>query len=239
MNAPLVTLQGASVRFGATLALDGIDLMLRRGDRLALVGANGSGKTTLLRLLHGLLACEGRRVETPLIPEARRARGAMVFQHPFLLDVTVLWNLRLALWLQGVAPGECTARCHAALERVGLASLAGRRARALSGGQQQRLALARAWALRPDILFLDEPTASLDPSAKREVESLITEFAADGITLVLSTHNLGQVKRLATRAVYLEAGRLITDLPVDAFFGSTDLPLQARQFLRGELPWTT
>ena len=117
--------------------------------------------------------------------------------------------------------------------------LADRPARALSGGQQQRLALARAWALHPDILFLDEPTASLDPSAKREVEALFTEFAADGMTLVLSTHNLGQVKRLATRAVYLEAGRLITDLPVDAFFDGGDLPLQARQFLRGELPWTT
>ncbi len=239
MGFPLVTLHDATVRFGATVALAGVNLTLHRGDRLALVGANGSGKTTLLRLLHGLLACEGERRDTALMPEARRARAAMVFQRPFLLDLSVQWNMRIGLWLHGVAAADCAARSLAALERVGLASLAARRARSLSGGQQQRLALARAWALRPDILFLDEPTASLDPSAKREVEQLIGDFAADGITLVMSTHNLGQVKRLATRAVYLEEGRLITDLPVDDFFSRPDLPVQARQFLKGELPWTT
>jgi tungstate transport system ATP-binding protein len=107
----------------------------------------------------------------------------------------------------------------------------------LSGGQQQRLALARAWAIRPDILFLDEPTASLDPSAKREVEALIDNFAGAGMTLVMSTHNLGQVKRLANRVIYLEAGRIAVDLPVDQFFGA-DLPQGAAQFLKGELPWT-
>jgi len=120
---------------------------------------------------------------------------------------------------------------------VGLLALAGRPARELSGGQQQRLALARAWALQPDILFLDEPTASLDPSAKREVEALITDFARDGVTVVMSTHNLGQAKRLATRVAYLEAGRLVVDLPVDRFFRDT-LPTEAAQFLKGELPWT-
>jgi tungstate transport system ATP-binding protein len=124
-----------------------------------------------------------------------------------------------------------------ALERVGLQALAERPARSLSGGQQQRLALARAWAVRPDVLFLDEPTASLDPSAKREVESLIAEFGADGMTLAMSSHNLGQVKRLATRVVHLDGGRLVVDLPTDAFFGGDGLPAAAVQFLRGELPW--
>ncbi|CAD5374767.1 ABC-type tungstate transport system, ATP-binding protein [Rubrivivax sp. A210] len=233
MTDALVTLRSASVCFGATVALDSVDLALHRGDRLALVGANGSGKTTLLRLLHGLIGCEGERYATG------SARGAMLFQRPFLLDLTVQWNVRLGLWLQGVAPAECAARCRGALERVGLASLAGKRARALSGGQQQRLALARAWALKPDILFLDEPTASLDPGAKREVEALITEFAADGMTMVMSTHNLGQVKRLATRAAYLEGGRLLADLPVADFFDSPRLPPQVRLFLKGELPWNT
>jgi tungstate transport system ATP-binding protein len=107
----------------------------------------------------------------------------------------------------------------------------------LSGGQQQRLALARAWALEPDILLLDEPTANLDPSAKREVERLIGALADDGVTVVMSTHNLGQAKRLATRVAYLEAGRLVVDLPVDRFFNDV-LPPEAALFLKGELPWT-
>jgi tungstate transport system ATP-binding protein len=146
-------------------------------------------------------------------------------------------NLLLALWLAGVPAPERAERVDAALQRTGLQALAQRSARALSGGQQQRLALARAWAIRPDILFLDEPTASLDPSAKREVETLIDTFAGAGMTLVMSTHNLGQVKRLANRVIYLEAGRIGVDLPVDRFFGA-DLPQGAAQFLKGELPWT-
>ena len=229
MSEALVTLQAAEVRFGAVAALQGATLALHRGERLALVGANGSGKTTLLRLLHGLLASP-----------ARRAAGApvmaMLFQRPFLVDLSVRRNLLLALWLHGVPRAEREARCAAALARVGLAALAGRAARTLSGGQQQRLALARAWALQPDVLLLDEPTASLDPSAKREVEALMEQLAADGVTLVFSTHNLGQAKRLATRVIYLEGGRLVVDLPVDRFFNDT-LPPEAAAFLKGELPW--
>jgi tungstate transport system ATP-binding protein len=122
------------------------------------------------------------------------------------------------------------------LQRVGLGAQAHRRATELSGGQQQRLALARAWAQRPDILFLDEPTASLDPGAKHEVETLIEEFAAEGMTVVLATHNLGQAKRLASRMAYLEAGRLVVERPVHEFFTDT-LPPQAAQFLKGEMAW--
>jgi tungstate transport system ATP-binding protein len=232
---PWIELRSASVRLGATQALEALSLTVHRGDRLVLVGANGSGKTTLLRLLHGLIAPSAGERRAPAAPLVM----AMVFQHPFLLHLSVRANLRLALWLRGTPRHERAERCRLALERVGLASLERRRARDLSGGQQQRLALARAWALKPDILFLDEPTASLDPSAKREVEALILGFAADGVTVVMSTHNLGQAKRIATRVAYLEAGRLVVERPVDAFFTDTDLPLQARQFLKGELPWTT
>jgi len=242
LRSPIVTLRAAGVRYGPLQALRGIDLTLCRGDRLALVGANGSGKTTLLRLLHGLhdpAPMQGERVAHRLTPEDRPCRAAMLYQRPFLLNLSVRWNLLVGLWLQGVPAAERAERCRRALERVGLASLAGRRARELSGGQQQRLALARAWALAPDILFLDEPTASLDPGAKREVEALIAEFADEGVTVVMSTHNLGQAKRLATRVAYLEAGRLLADLPVERFFRGDELPEQARQFLRGELPWTT
>lgn len=235
----LVLLRGASVHFGALAALSDIDLALRRGDRLALVGPNGSGKTTLLRLLHGLAPAHGERQAHALVPENRPLRAAMLFQRPFMLNLSVRWNVLVGLWLNGVPAPQRRQRCQLALERVGLATLAMRRARELSGGQQQRLALARAWALAPDILFLDEPTASLDPGAKREVEQVIGEFAADGVTLVMSTHNLGQAKRIATRVAYLEGGRLLADLPVDRFFDGRELPEQARQFLRGELPWNT
>ena len=233
----LLTLDGATVRFGDVTALRDIRLHLCRGDRLALVGANGSGKTTLLRLMHGLQSCEGRRQTHALRGQGRLPVAAMLFQRPFLLHLSVWRNLMLALWLGGVPRAERRARGLDALVRVGLQATADRPARSLSGGQQQRLALARAWALQPDILFLDEPTASLDPSAKREVEALIDDFARAGMTLVMSTHNLGQVKRLATRVAYLEAGRLVVDRPVDRFFND-ELPHEAAQFLKGELPWT-
>ena len=229
----LITLTDAQVQFGPVQALQGVTLALARGERLALVGANGSGKSTLLRLLHGLLPAAGRRVHAP---DGRPLVMAMLFQRPFMLELSVRRNVLLSLWLRRVPRAERANRCARALARVGLAALAERPARTLSGGQQQRLALARAWALTPDVLLLDEPTASLDPSAKREVEALIEGLAQDGITLVFSTHNLGQAKRLATRVVYLEAGRLVVDLPVDRFFNDT-LPTEAAQFLKGELPW--
>ena len=231
----LLTLKNAGVRFGEVQALEGVDLTLRRGDRLALVGANGAGKTTLLRLLHGLVAGRGR---TAHAVDGRPLVAAMLFQRPFLLHLSVRMNVLLALWLRRVPKTERAARCARALERVGLGALAERPARALSGGQQQRLALARAWALQPDILFLDEPTASLDPSARREVENLIEQLADDGVTLVFSTHNLGQAKRLASRVAYLEAGRMLTDLPCDLFFDTRQPPSAAAAFLKGELPWT-
>jgi len=230
----LLTLKNAGVRFGEVQALEGVDLTLRRGDRLALVGANGAGKTTLLRLLHGLVAGSGR---TAHAVDGRPLVAAMLFQRPFLLHLSVRMNVLLALWLRRVPKAERAARCARALQRVGLGALAERPARTLSGGQQQRLALARAWALQPDILFLDEPTASLDPSARREVENLIEQLAADGVTLVFSTHNLGQAKRLASRVAYLEAGRMLTDLPCDLFFDTRQPPSAAAAFLAGELPW--
>jgi tungstate transport system ATP-binding protein len=236
---PIVSLQGAGVRYRGAVALEGIDLELQRGDRLALVGANGSGKTSLLRLLHGLAPTVGTRTLHALQPEGRAPRIAMLFQRPFLLDLSVRRNVTLGLWLHGMERAERTRRAAEALERVGLASLAGRRARELSGGQQQRLALARAWALAPDLLLLDEPTASLDPGAKREVEALIADFADDGVSVVLATHNLGQAKRLASRVAYLEAGRLVAEAPVERFFAGDELPAAARQFLKGELPWMT
>nr|WP_316639407.1 ATP-binding cassette domain-containing protein [uncultured Roseateles sp.] len=231
----LLRLDAASVRFGELVALQPTSLQIQSGERLMLVGANGSGKTTLLRVLHGLQTLEGGQGRRLLSDQV--LRQAMVAQRPFLLSLSVWHNLMLALWLGGVPRGQRTGRARLALARVGLAEMAQRPARVLSGGQQQRLALARAWGLQPQLLFLDEPTANLDPGAKREVEALIEDFAREGMTLVMSTHNLGQAKRLGTRVLYLEAGRVLVDLPPQAFFNGP-LPQEAQLFLKGELPWS-
>ena len=237
MSQPaLLRLTDASVQFGPVRALRGVGLKLNRGDFIALIGANGSGKTTLLRLLHGLVAFDGKREVLD-----STALQVMVFQRPFMLRLSVLNNLRVALWLARVPRAERAARAAQALQRVGLAELRDRLARALSGGELQRLALARAWAVRPQILFLDEPTASLDPSAKKEVEALLASFAAEGMTLVMSTHNLGQAKRLATRVVYLDQGEIRVDLPTERFFSrvaGASSDARADLFLKGELTWT-
>ena len=237
MSAALIELKNAAVHFGSVTALAATDFVLHAGERVALVGANGSGKTTLLRLLHGQLAHEGTR-RAVVDAQGREPAQAMVFQRPFLLRLSVWHNLMVALWLAGVPRGERATRAAQALARVGLAEQRDRPARVLSGGQQQRLALARAWAVRPRVLFLDEPTASLDPGAKREVEQLIAEFAQEGMALAMSTHNLGQAKRLATRVAYLEGGRVIVDLPTAEFFNRS-LPDAAAAFVKGELVWPT
>lgn len=234
---PLLSLHGAQVRFGSTLALAGVDLTLRRAQRLVLIGSNGCGKTTLLRLLHGLLHADaGERRVHPLSGSGRAPRMAMLFQRPFLLQLSARRNLWLALWLARVPAAERAARVDDALERVGLRAQARQNACALSGGQQQRLALARALALRPDILFLDEPTASLDPGAGKEVEAAIDALGASGMTVVMSTHNLGLARRLATHVGYLEAGRLLLLAPTERFFNDAPPPA-VQAFLRGESPW--
>ncbi|NMM10908.1 MAG: phosphate ABC transporter ATP-binding protein [Polaromonas sp.] len=225
----LFDLQAINVRFGHINALTACTLRVKAGERLALVGANGSGKSTLLRTLHGLVRPVAGNFQCDL-----NARQAMLFQRPYMLRASVLNNVALGLWLKGVAWKPAKAQALEALARVGLEDLAHRGAKALSGGQQQRVALARAWALKPQVLLLDEPTSSLDPTAKREVERLMAEFADAGMTLIFSSHNLGQVKRLASRVIYLEQGRLVADLLTEAFFNGP-LPEAAEIFLKGEL----
>lgn len=230
------SLQGVGVAYGRVRALHEVALQIRAGERVALVGANGSGKSTLLRLLHGLTA-----PSAGVFHRDQAARQAMLFQRPHMLRMSAQNNVALGLWLDGACWKNARAQALHALERVGLLDLAGRNARTLSGGQQQRLALARAWARQPQVLLLDEPTASLDPHAKREVEALIAEFAAPAsarpMTLVFASHNLGQVKRLASRVVYLERGRVLADVPVASFFDDAHLlriSPEAHGFVRSE-----
>lgn len=239
MTAALMALDRVSVQLGPQMALSDICLQIRAGERVALVGANGSGKSTLLRTLHGLLQpSQGRVLPTPGVQQA------MLFQRPHLLRLSALNNVALGLWLdraRGLRWSQAKVLAMQALQRVGLQSVAQQNGRQLSGGQQQRLALARAWARQPDVLLLDEPTASLDPHAKREVEALMADFAKDQarpLTLVWASHNLGQVKRLATRVVYLEGGRVLADLSVADFFFTELLAQQspaALAFVQGEL----
>ena len=226
---PVFNLNAVSVRFGRLRALKSCTLRINTGEKLALVGSNGSGKSTLLRTLHGLV-----KPDAGVLQIDANARQAMLFQRPYMLRASVLHNVSLGLWLGGAPWQSAKAQALQALERVGLAGLAARNAKVLSGGQQQRVALARAWAVKAQVLLLDEPTSSLDPSAKRDVEQLMAEFADAGMTLIFSSHNLGQVKRLASRVVYLEQGRLVADLPVADFF-SGPLPAAAEHFLKGEL----
>ena len=227
----VMALQDVGVRFGGFEALKRINLSVHQGERVALVGANGSGKSTLLRVLHGLLPnTTGQRV---LCPECRQA---MLFQRPHMLRTSALNNVALGLWFKGTPWHASRTQALAALQRVGLGDVASRNAKALSGGQQQRLALARAWSVQPDVLMLDEPTASLDPHAKRDVEALVAELGQH-MTLVFSSHNLGQVKRLASRVIYLEQGQVLADLPVDEFFNGLVLPQkhpEAHLFVTGE-----
>jgi tungstate transport system ATP-binding protein len=206
-----------------------LSLEIEAGPSTVILGANGAGKSVLMRLMHGLLFPTSGKVAW-----ASSGRQAMVFQRPVMLRRSALANVMYALELAGVPDAERVAMD--ALREVGLAHLAARPARVLSGGEQQRLALARAWALHPEVLFLDEPTANLDPSATREIETVIRAFDAAGTKIVMATHNLGQARRLGDEVIYLHQGRVVERAPADKFF-SQPTTAEAAAFIKGELPW--
>ena len=181
--------------------------------RTVILGPNGAGKSSLLRLMHGLLRPSGGSIVWP-----QPLSQGMVFQRPLMLRSTVLANIEYGLRLRRVAAPQRRQRALAALAHVGLGGLAERQARRLSGGEQQRIALARVWALAPQVLFLDEPTASLDPASSREVERIIHAIAADGARIVLTTHNIGQARRLAEEVLFIDAGRVLEQTPAAEFF---------------------
>jgi tungstate transport system ATP-binding protein len=206
-----------------------LTLELEAGPSSIILGANGAGKSVLMRLMHGLLAPTSGKVLW-----SGGGRQAMVFQRPVMLRRSALANVVYALELAGVVDAGRAAR--EALKEVGLAQLAHRPARILSGGEQQRLALARAWALHPEVLFLDEPTANLDPHATREIEALIRAFDAAGTKIVMSTHNLGQARRLGDEVLFIHQGRLVERAAADQFFAQPS-SAEAAAFIKGELPW--
>jgi tungstate transport system ATP-binding protein len=208
-----------------------LSLEIEAGPSTIILGANGAGKSVLMRLMHGLLTPSSGKV---LWKSA--GRQAMVFQRPVMLRRSVLQNVRYALDVARADDADRVAR--EALSEVGLGHLAERPARVLSGGEQQRLALARAWALHPEVLFLDEPTASLDPTATREIEAVIRAFDGAGTKIVMATHNLGQARRLGDEVIYLHQGRVVERAPVEKFFAQPATP-EAAAFIKGELPWAS
>jgi tungstate transport system ATP-binding protein len=224
--------RGVGYARGGTPILTDVDVSIERGGRTFILGPNGAGKSTLLRLLHGL-AEPTQGTLTWGGATVRPASQAMVFQRPVMLRRSAEANIRYALELAGVRGVEQDRRVLDALAEVGLLKLAGRPARVLSGGEQQRLALARAWALDPEVLFLDEPTASLDPAATRAVEDIVREIHARGTTIVMTTHNLAQAKRLADDIVFLHGGRLAERTPADEFF-RVPRSAEAATYLEGE-----
>lgn len=203
-----------------------------------LLGPNGAGKSLLLRLCHGLLQPTSGHVRW-LGPKGKdlriqRRHQAMVFQKPIMLRRSAAANIRHALHLTGVYGAICQHRTMQALEHFGLTHLAKRPARILSGGEQQRLALARAWAVQPEILFLDEPTSALDPSSIRAVEDAIQTFRSEGVCVVMATQDLAQARRLADQVLFMNQGRLLeVTLARDFFLQPRTKTAQA--FLNGEL----
>ena len=231
---PLVLDQVSFGVNGKTI-IDRVSVEIDAGPRTVILGPNGAGKSVLMRLCHGLLTPTSGSIVWRGAG-GRSQRQAMVFQRPVMLRRSALANVAYGLKLAGFAPKECELRAHDVLEAVGLAQVAERPARVLSGGEQQRVALARAWALGPEVLFLDEPTANLDPGATRDVESLIGQVRAGGTKIVMTTHNLGQAKRLGDEILFLSQGRVVERSSVDQFFAKP-ASAEADAFIRGELPW--
>jgi tungstate transport system ATP-binding protein len=219
---------------GGRTIIGGVNLTLAAGPSTIILGANGAGKSVLMRLMHGLLAPSSGHILWS--GDGERRRQAMVFQRPVMLRRSALANVVYALAAAGVPAAERERQAGDALAEVGLAHLAQRPARVLSGGEQQRLALARAWALHPEVLFLDEPTANLDPGATREIETIIKAFDAAGTKIVMSTHSLGQARRLGDEVIFLHQGRVAERALIEEFFPQPASP-EAAAFVKGELPW--
>lgn len=245
-RATILPLEFRAVGFRAAgeQLLENVDARFEAGAPTVILGPNGAGKSLTLRLAHGLLEpasgavhwCGGGGEASVPGRSANGRRQAMVFERPVLLRRSAAANVEYALALRGADRAERRERTREVLEKTGLAALAGRAARVLSAGEQQRLALARAWATKPEVLFLDEPTAALDPTATRTVETLIGAISESGTKIIMTTHDLGQARRLAGDILFLCKGALLEQTPASQFFEQPTSD-EARAFLRGDLLW--
>jgi tungstate transport system ATP-binding protein len=238
MRAPVsdlpIMFAAAGIIAGKMTILDDISLSIGLGAPTVLIGPNGSGKTTLLRAAIGLIPVSRGRVTWGGREVSPPTRRAILLQRPVMLRRSTAGNVRYALGVAGVPLGERERRTCDLLALVGLEGLQRRPARRLSGGEQQRLALARALARDPAVLFLDEPTASLDPHATKAIEDVVRAITTRGVKVVMSTHDLGQAKRIGGEIVLLHRGRLVETGAADEFFPSPRT-LEAKKFIAGEL----
>ena len=213
------------------------NVTISEGPNTMVLGPNGAGKSIFLRVCHGLLKpTEGQVEWTGKEKDANNPNQAMVFQKPIMLQRTAEANLAYGLKLRKAKKDVIKQRVSQVLQRVGLTEAAKQLATSLSAGEQQRLALGRAWVLEPDVLFLDEPTANLDPGSTAEVEVIIQEIKKSGTKIVMTTHDLGQARRLGGDIIFLYGGTLKEHSPAEKFFDSPETK-EARAFLNGEILW--
>jgi tungstate transport system ATP-binding protein len=232
-NTP-IRLEQASLVVRKAILLEPLSVELATSGVTVLIGPNGAGKSTLLRLAMGLVRPTSGRITWGGRPDVPPTRRAIMFQRPVMLRRSTAGNLLYALAAAGSPRADRARRMAELLDLVGLTGLASRPARRLSGGEQQRLALARALAREPDVLLLDEPTASLDPAATKTIEDLIGAIAARGIKVVMATHDLGEARRLGGEIVLLHRGRIVEHAPAAAFFSAPQSE-EAAKFIGGEL----
>ncbi len=227
--------EGVGLDLAGAARLDGLDFELGAGGCSVILGPNGAGKSLTLHVAHGLVRPSRGRVRwLGARADEAPAHQAMLLQRPVLLRRRVAANLDYALRLRGLAREARAERVARTLEAAGLADLAARPARALSIGQRQRVALARAWAVEPEVLWLDEPASALDPASTRALEELIRGIRATGTKIVMTTHDLGQARRLADEVLFLHRGRLLEQTPAEGFFDRPETP-EAQAFLKGDL----
>jgi tungstate transport system ATP-binding protein len=229
-----IQFDGVEVTLGATSILRNVSLRFEPGAPTVLIGPNGSGKTTLLRTAMGLVPLAAGSIRWGARGDGSPARSALVFQRPVMLRRSVAGNVRFALAVAGVPRNEREERAQHLLALVGLSALAERPAPRLSGGERQRLALARALARDPVVLFLDEPTASLDPAATLAIEELVLAISARGVKVVMTTHDLGEAARLAGDVVLLHRGQVAESGPAMQVLRNPQTET-ARGFMAGQL----
>jgi tungstate transport system ATP-binding protein len=229
-----LTLDALTYSVGGKTLLKTLNHRFEAGPKTIILGPNGAGKSLLLRLCHGLIEPTSGSIDWRGFDAARHQ--AMVFQRPVMLRRTVAANVEYALSLRGWQRLSQHRRTSEVLERTGLAHLADAPARVLSFGEQQKLALARAWALEPQVLFLDEPTASLDPAATHAIEEVIEAIHRQGTRIIMTTHDLAQARRLADEVLFIHRGELLECAAAESFFKRPAHP-QARAFLEGQLLW--
>ena len=230
---PLI-IEQASVRKRGNTILQDIDLTLNPEGFTIVMGPNGSGKTTLLRLMHGLDRARNGRVDWAIDNIQARARQAFVFQTPVMLRRSVLGNIAYPLQLRKMSRRQAREVAMRWVESVELADRADLEAHLLSGGERQKLAIARALITDPEILFLDEPTTNLDGSSMREVETIIRSANDRGTRIVMTTHDIGQARRLASEVVFLNKGRICEHQPAQKFFADPQSEA-AQAYLSGDI----